>query len=219
MNKERKAFVSNVLRAALGLFLFGCGVYLTIQANIGVGAWDVFHQGCSKTFRIRYGTASVIISLMVLAVDIALKEKIGVGMFLDAILVGKTVDLLNRLDIVPLQTNFWSGVGVQLLGMIIMGYSQYFYMSAGLGCGPRDSLLVGLSRRIDRLPIGVVSIIILVGVTLVGYLLGGQLGIGTLLCALLEGPIMEYAFKTMHFDAKKVEHQDVLTSVSLFIGK
>ena len=75
--------------ATVALFINGFGVYLTIHANIGAGPWDVFNLGLSKTFGILYGTASILVSSAILCIDIALKEPIGIAMFIDAVVVGK----------------------------------------------------------------------------------------------------------------------------------
>lgn len=219
MNKTRKEILLNSLIASIGLFMFGFGVYLTIQANLGVAPWDSFSLGLANTFNVKYGTASIALSLFILVIDIIMKGKIGIGMFLDAFIVGKTVDLFNLLNIVPTQTELVYKLLVILIGMTIMGFSQYLYMKAGLGCGPRDTMLVGLSRRIKKVPIGVVSIAILATVTLLGLLLGGPIGIGTLICAGLIGPIMQFAFKLMHFDATKIEHQSISNSFKIIFRK
>ena len=106
-----------------------------------------------------------------------------------------------------------------LLGLVVIAYTQYAYMAAALGCGPRDTLLVGLSRRLDRLPIGAVSIGIQAAVALAGFLLGGPIGLGTLMFVLLQGPIMQLDFRLAHFDAKAVRHQDLIESARVFAGK
>lgn len=213
MNTNTKEIIKNTFNAAFGLFVFAFGVYLTIQANIGVAPWEAFNLGLSETFGIKYGTASITVSLIIVVIDFFLKEKIGIGMLLDAILVGKFVDLFNLIGIVPLINNIFAGVAVMILGMFIMGFAQFLYMRAGLGCGPRDTLLVGLKRRSKKIPIGVISIFILATVTVIGKLLGGPIGIGTLMGAFLEGPIMQLDFRIVHFDPTEIKHQDILTSV------
>ena len=105
------------------------------------------------------------------------------------------------------------------VGLAIIGYTQFFYMKASLGCGPRDTLLVGLSKRVKKIPIGVISIIILSTATLVGYLLGGPVGIGTIICAFCSGPVMQLAFHTVRFDATKVKHQRLRESYKIFTAK
>lgn len=219
-NINRTGILRNAVLASLGLMLFAFGVYLTIQANIGVAPWEAFNIGLSKTTGIKYGTASIAVSAAVLAADIALKEKIGIGMFLDAVLVGKTVDLLNFLDLIkPVEKNIILSLAMMTSGMFIMGFSQFLYMKASLGCGPRDSLLVGLKRRIKKVPIGIISAIILAVVTLFAWLLGGPIGIGTLICAFLEGPIMQLDFKIVRFNPTEITHQNIFDSLKVIFAK
>ena len=211
-NQTGKAIFLNMLLAAASLFVNGFGVYLTIQANIGAGPWDVLNLGLSKTLGILYGTASIAVSYGILGIDLALKEPIGIAMFIDAVVVGKAVDFFNRLEVVPPRQTLAGGISLMLVGLVIMAYTQFTYMSASLGCGPRDTLLVALAKRTKRLPIGAVSIMLLSTATFVGWLLGGPVGIGTLICAFATGPIMQLAFSTVRFDATQVHHQHLGTS-------
>lgn len=216
----RRQLMKDILTASVGLFLFAFGTYLTIQANLGTAPWDTFNLGLSGTFGIRYGTASILVSLVILGIDILMKEKIGIGMFLDAFICGKAVDLFNAIGLVPAQTRLLPSLAILTAGLFIMGWSMYYYMKTGLGCGPRDTLLVGLSRRLPRIPIGVISIAILATVALIGRLLGGPIGIGTLLCAGLIGPVMQLEFHLLRFDATAVRHRDLVeTGRVLFPGK
>lgn len=218
MNRTRKSILLNALLASAGLFFFALGVYLTIQADIGVAPWDAFALGLAGTFGVKYGSASIAVSLVIVVIDILIREKIGIGMLLDAILVGKFVDLFNFLNLVPKQSSLLTSLTVMGAAMVIMGFSQVMYMKAALGCGPRDSLLVGLKRRTGKIPIGVISAIILATVTLIGWLLGGPIGFGTLICAALEGPIMQLDFRIARFDATAVEHQDIIRSFRILFS-
>ena len=207
----------NMLIAAVSLFWNGFGLYLTIRANIGAAPWDVLNLGISHTFGILYGTASILVACTILLIDILLKEPVGIAMFIDAIVVGKSVDFFNWLDPVPQCQSLLTGVPVMLLGLVVIAYTQYGYMIASLGCGPRDTLMVGLAKRVKKIPIGAVSMALLATVTLVGWLLGGPVGIGTLICAFLQGPIMQLAFQSVRFDATTIRHQRLSDSFRVFV--
>lgn len=207
----------HALLAAASLFVNGFGVYLTIQANIGASPWDVLNIGVSKTFGILYGNASVAVSVLILVIDILLKEPIGVAMLIDAITVGKAVDFFNWLHPIPPCRSWHTGVPMMLAGLVVLAYTQFLYMYASLGCGPRDTLLVGLAKRLKKLPIGAVSIALLSAATLTGWLLGGPVGVGTLLSAFGTGPVMQLAFRTIRFDATKLEHQRIRDSALVFL--
>ena len=217
-NKTKGAIIANIFLATISLFVNGFGIYLTIQANLGVAPWDVLNIGISKTFGILYGTASVAASLTILGIDIFMKEPIGIAMFIDAIVVGKSVDFFNWIGIVPKCNSLITGIPLIILGLIILGYTQYTYMVAALGCGPRDTLLVGLSKRMKEIPIGLISIVILSTATIIGWFLGGPVGIGTVICALGAGPIMQLAFRTVRFDATTITHQTLSESYRVFLS-
>ncbi len=214
-NKTAGGILLNSIMAVIALFVNGFGIYLTMKANIGAAPWDVFNLGLSKTFGILYGTASISVSIAILLIDISMKESIGIAMFIDAIVVGKSVDFFNYINPVPAPSSLPASIAMLFAGLFVLGYTQLFYMKAALGCGPRDTLLVGLKRHLPKVPIGVVSIALLSTATLIGYLLGGPVGIGTILCALFQGPIMALAFKTLHFDATGIRHENLMQSFTV----
>ena len=218
-NRTAGAIVLNMLLAAASLFVNGFGVYLTIQANIGAGPWDVLNLGLSKSLGILYGTASIAVSFTILGIDILLREPIGIAMLIDAVVVGKSVDFFNLIHAVPACGSLLAGIPVMLAGLVVIAYTQYTYMIASLGCGPRDTLLVGLAKRLRRLPIGFVSVALLSFATLAGWLLGGPVGVGTLICAFGAGPIMQLAFATVRFDATGVRHQTISNSMRVFLSR
>ncbi|MBO7359462.1 MAG: hypothetical protein J6U72_06540 [Clostridia bacterium] len=218
-NRTPGAILANMLLAAVSLFVNGFGVYMTIQANIGAAPWDILNLGISKSLGILYGTASVAVSLTILLIDILLREPIGIAMFIDAVVVGKAVDFFNWIGAVPKCGSLFTGIPVMVVGLFIIAYTQFTYMKAALGCGPRDTLLVGVAKRLKKLPIGAVSIAILSAATLIGWLLGGPAGVGTLICAFATGPIMQFSFKTVRFDATKIKHQRLSDSIKVFLGR
>ena len=207
------------VKAIAGLCIFAFGCHLIIQGNIGAAPWDVLNLGLSGTFGISYGCASIIVSLVIVCIDMLMHESIGLGMFYDAILVGLAVDLYEFIGLIPMQENYFTGVIFTVAGVLLQGFSMYYYMSAGLGCGPRDTMLVGLSRRIKKVPIGAISIAILSVVTLCGWLLGGKAGLGTLIGAFGTGPAMQMFFRIMHFDATGIKHQNIIGSLRVIAGK
>lgn len=210
---EWKTLGKQTLRAVAGLFVCAAGLYLTLRANVGVGPWETLNVGLSRQLPISYGTASVATALVIVLIDLLMHERIGLGTLLDAVLVGKFVDLLDWIDLVPLCQRFLPGVAVLFGGMVLVSIGQWLYMSAGLGCGPRDSFLVGVGRRMARLPIGMVNFIIFIVVTALGYLLHGDVGVGTLLFAVFQSAIMQLVFRIARFEPRSVVHEDVVQTV------
>ena len=200
----------NMLTAFITLAINGFGVHLTIKAALGSAPWDVLNLGLSSTFGILYGTASIAVSLVILGVDLVMKEPIGIAMLIDAFTVGKSVDFFDWLGIIPEPHNIFDSLLMLAIGLFIIGYTQCFYMQAALGCGPRDTLIVGIAKRITKIPLGVQVIILHATVTLIGWLLGGPVGIGTIACAFLSGPIMQLAYDSMHVNVTKIKHQNII---------
>ena len=218
LNKTGNEILIHSILAAAGLFCCGIGIYLTLQANIGVSPWDVFHQGIAGRTGMLYGNVSVLTALIIVVIDIFMKEPIGIGMFLDAFIVGKAVDFCAWLGFLPVQTSLPAGIFWMLLGLTITACGMRIYMGCGLGCGPRDTLLVALCKR-TGLPIGAVTMLIYAVVTAVGWLLGGQIGLGTILGVAYTGPMLQLICRLTGFDAAKVTHQNLLESVHILTAR
>lgn len=141
-----KNYAVRTARLLFGLALFGFGCYLSIQANIGLAPWDAFSMGFAKLTGQSYGNMTVLTGLGILVVDCLLGEKIGVATVLNTLLVGKFVDLFDALGLVPKLDNFFAGVALLLAGQVVLCLGSYFYIGAAMGCGPRDSLMVGVGK-------------------------------------------------------------------------
>ena len=211
--------IKEILKSALGLFIFSIGVYLTIQANIGLAPWDCLSMGVSARVGYSYGIVHTAISIIILIIDILLKEKIGYGTILDALLVGNYVDWIGYLKLVPVSDNVAVSCAMVIIGLLIMGYGQYFYMAAAQGCGPRDSLLIALGKRFPRTPIGVVQTFMVGIALLIGWLLGGPVGIGTIISVFGMGSALQLVCKIMHFEPRNVVHKNVLETNRIFFQK
>lgn len=194
-------------RLLFGLVLFSVGGYLSIQANVGLAPWSAFSMGVSGRTGLLYGDVSVITSFVILAIDLCLKEKIGVGTLLDAVLIGKLTDLLLALNLMPKMENFWAGVAVLLLGQVVTAIGSYYYIGAALGCGPRDALMVALGKRLKRTPIGLVRMLIEGTALLIGWALGAKVGLGTVISVFGMGTILQVTFQILKFDVKDITHE------------
>lgn len=202
----------NTLKAAAGLSLYGIGVYLTIQANIGVAPWDCLFLGICNYTVLSYGFITICIKLIIILIDWFIGERIGIGTVVDAVVVGVTVDVCNLLNILPAQSSMVVGILLMFAGLVINGIGQYIYMQSALCCGPVDALFVGLSKKLPRVPIGIIGVVILSGVVIIGFLLGGPIGIGTVIGALCMTPTMQLVFQILKFVPEDVVHQDFAAS-------
>jgi len=209
----RKRIITEWLKIVAGLLVFAFGVHLTIFANIGLAPWDCLGMGIAKHTPLNYGISMTLIAVTVLIIDIILKEKIGFGTIIDALLTGNFIELFNTLNPFPENDNMWLGIVIMLTGFVFMALGMWIYMSAGQCCGPRDALLVGLGKRMPRIPIGVVEILLWAVVLLAGFLLGGPVGIGTLVSTFGAGLVMQFVYTIIKFEPRKLKHRDVMSVV------
>ena len=206
---NRRKIILEWLQIAAGLLVFAFGVHLTIHANIGLAPWDCLGMGIARHTPLNYGLAMTAIAVLVLLIDLLLKERIGFGTVIDALLTGNFVQLYNDLDPLPENRSLPLGVALMLAGFVFMALGMWIYMRAAQCCGPRDSLLVGLGKRLPRLPIGLVEILLWAAVLLAGWLLGGPVGIGTLISTFGAGAVMQLVYSLLRFDPREIRHRGV----------
>lgn len=206
---ERRRVMGEWIRIVLGLLIFSFGVHLTIFANIGLAPWDCLGMGISYHTPLNYGLAMTVMSLTILGIDLILGEKIGCGTVIDALLTGNFVQLFNDLNPFPLNQSLWLGILIMLAGFCFMAVGMMVYMACAQGCGPRDSLLLGLGRRMKKIPIGAVEILLWAVVLLLGWLLGGPVGIGTLISTLGAGAVMQLIYSACRFDPRSIRQRSL----------
>jgi uncharacterized membrane protein YczE len=175
-------------RLILGLELCGFGLALIIAAELGLDSWDVFHQGVSEQTGISIGMVSILVGFAMFGISLPLGEQIGIGTVLNVLLIGSTIDLV----LLAVDTPEHAAVQWAFLvgGTVLFAVGSGFYIGAGLGPGPRDSVMTAFAKRGYR--VGVVRTVIEVTVLAIGFLLGGSVGIGTLLFALTIGPLVAF---------------------------
>jgi len=217
---DRKRIVLQWLQIAAGLLVFAFGVHLTIFANIGLAPWDCLGMGIAKHTPLNYGLSMTCMAVVIVMIDLLLGERIGFGTIIDALLTGNFVQMFNDLNPLPLNTNLFAGIGIMLAGFVFMALGMWIYMKGGQGCGPRDAMLVGLGKRVPKLPIGLVEILLWAVVLLVGWLLGGPVGIGTLISTFGAGLVMQLVYQAVRFEPREIEHHDLIrTGKALFKTK
>ena len=206
----RRTIFKQWLRIAAGLLIFAFGVHLTIFANIGLAPWDCLGMGIARHTPLNYGLAMTVMGVVILCIDLSLNERIGYGTIIDALLTGNFVQMFNVLNPFPVNESLWHGIAIMLVGFVFMALGMYVYMKAGQCCGPRDALLVGLGKRLPRVPIGAVQIALWAAVLLTGWLLGGAVGVGTLISTVGAGAVMQAVYNIIRFEPRDVRHRDVL---------
>ena len=178
--------LQRILRCVGGLTLFGAGVALQKQGRMGLAPWDVFHEGLSEVIDWPFGRALVLTSFLVLFLWIPLRQRLGLGTMLNAVQIGVVADIV--ISLVPEQTTYWTRIPFMVVGILLVGVGSGYYIGAGLGPGPRDGLMTGLAAR--GVAISRARTAVEITVLLIGWILGGTIGIGTLAFALSIGPIV-----------------------------
>jgi len=197
------------LQIVAGLLVFAFGVHLTIFANIGLAPWDCLGMGIAKHTPLNYGLSMTLLAIAILGIDLLLRERIGFGTIIDALLTGNFVQLFNDINPLPLNNGLLPGIAIMLVGFVFMALGMWIYMSAGQCCGPRDALLVGLGKHMPRLPIGLVEILLWGAVLIAGWLLGGPVGVGTVISTFGAGLVMQLVYNVIRFEPRKVVHRSV----------
>jgi len=179
-----------VLRAAprllAGLVTCGASVALMVTADLGLGPWDVLHQGISRRVGISIGIATILVGATVLMMWFPLRERPGIGTITNVIVIGTTVDVVLSLLSTP--DALWQRWMMLLIAVPLLSIGVGLYLGAGLGPGPRDGVMTGLARR--GLPIGVARTGIEMTALVLGWLLGGTVGLGTIYIAAGIGPMV-----------------------------
>ena len=168
-----------------GLWIFGTGEAILIDAGIGVSPWTVLAQGISKQADLTVGMATFVVSVLVLFLWIPLRETPGIGTILNAILIAMSIDVME--PFIPNQTDFLPQIIQAMVGIILVGIGSALYLTANLGPGPRDGWMTGVQKKTNW-PIGRVRVGIEIIVLSIGIALGGTFGLGTVMFAIGIGP-------------------------------
>ena len=184
-----------------GLVLYGISDSMLLLAGLGVDPWDVLHQGLSRRFGLAVGTWAVIVGVLVLLLWIPLRQRPGFGTLNNVVVVGLVIDVM--LATVPPVHGYAARVVVMVAGVLLNGIATGAYIGAGLGPGPRDGLMTGLAARGHS--IRVVRTSIEVTVLVSGWLLGGTVGLGTVVYALGIGPIAHMSIPRLAIRVSAIE--------------
>jgi uncharacterized membrane protein YczE len=173
-------------RLYLGLAAYGVSMALMVESRLGNMPWDVLHQGLSRHVGLSIGMVSIIIGALVLLAWIPLRQRPGIGTISNVFVIGFAID--GALWVLPTPTVLWLRLLFLVAGVLLCAVATGLYVGARLGPGPRDGLMTGLAAR--GYSVRIVRTTIEVGVVIIGFLLGGTLGIGTIVYALTIGPLV-----------------------------
>ncbi|TFD64427.1 YczE/YyaS/YitT family protein [Cryobacterium ruanii] len=186
-----------ITQLLIGLFLYGIGIALIVRGGIGVAPWDVLTQGIDNHTHLGFGLITILLSGVVLLLWIPIRQKPGAGTLLNALLVGPSADV--GLWLIPADLDLWVRILLFAAGLLLIAVATGLYIGSHFGPGPRDGLMTGLHKRTGW-KIWIVRTGIEVTVLGIGWALGGNVGIGTVLFAVLIGPLCQ---RTIPFFAIK----------------
>lgn len=192
----------------LGFFLFGLGIVANLQSNLGMMPWGVLHVGLAKVTPLTIGQASQLVGLVVIFISCVLGFTPGFGTLANMFFVGLFVDLWMSWNLIPPQFELPGQIFLLLSSIVIFGLGSLFYLRVQLGAGPRDGLMLGLVKKLDK-PVAYIRAAIEVTVLILGFLLGGPVGVGTAVVALTMGYSVQFLFKLGRFNSKS-EQIDLL---------
>ena len=175
-----------------GLFVYGLGVAMTVHAGLGIAPWDVFAQGISIQTGLSFGVSTVVVSALVLLAWIPLKVKPGIGTVANAVLIGLFADFW--LLVLPDTSIYWQQLLIFLIGVVIVAIATGLYISSALGSGPRDGLMQGTAKALER-PFWMIRTGYEGTVLTLGALMGGQVREGTLIFAFSIGYLVQLSMK------------------------
>jgi uncharacterized membrane protein YczE len=183
-----KRLARRLVQLYVGLWCFGLSAALQVRSALGLDPWDVFHQGVARHVGLAIGTVVIIVGAVVLLLWWPLRQRPGLGTVSNAVLVGVSINV--SLQMLPVHAALGWRIGELVAGIVLCGVASGMYIGANLGPGPRDGLMTGLARRTGR-SIRLVRTGIELTVLALGWLLGGTVGIGTVVFAIAIGPLVQ----------------------------
>jgi len=199
---RRFAAAGRWARLLLGLWLFAVGTFMTLESKLGLSPWDVLNDGLRRRTPLSFGTAVILVGVVLVVATTVAGMRPGPGTITNMLLIGVFVDVLLALGIDSGASTwpYWAKVVLTLAGIVLVGLGTALYIGAGLGAGPRDGLMVLIATRF-RVRIGVARALVEGTAFLAGALLGGSLGLGTVLFALGIGPAVDIWFRVFGMDS------------------
>lgn len=180
---------ARLIRLLIGLFLYGFTMAMMVESTLGLDPWDVFHEGLASHLPLTFGQVVILVGAVVLVLWIPLRQMPGIGTVLNVLVIGLAADF--GIAVIAQPDALWLRALLLVGGIVGNGFAGALYIGAQLGSGPRDGLWLGLVRRTGR-SVRLWRTVIEVTVLAVGFVLGGTVGLGTVLYAVTIGPIVQF---------------------------
>lgn len=198
LRPRRNSRVLAWVQLSVGLLVYGLAIALMIRSNMGLGPWDAFHVGIHMLTGMSVGVASIVVGVLIIAGTTLAGERPGAGTLANMVLIGVFIDLL--LPVIPEASGWLVGLPMFASGVVLCGFATGLYIGARLGKGPRDGLMIAISEHTNW-PVRRVRTVIEVAVLAAGWLMGGTVGIGTILFTVGIGPVTQWGLQLFGFTA------------------
>lgn len=192
-----------------GLFLYAVAILFTLYSNLGMSPWDVFHMGVVKHSSLTLGQVSEITGFVILFAAYFVGVTPGLASVLNMIFIGVFIDLIDKLNIFKIPDSLIEQIFMLIIGIFLMGWATFFYLRVNLGAGPRDGLMEGLVKKLNK-PVWMIRGTIEVTALILGYFMGGPVGVGTLITAGCIGFSVQFAFKVGGYSSKIAIHSNLV---------
>lgn len=213
-----KNFFRKFLIMNIGQFLYAAGITMTINANQGLSPWTVFHQGIGMQLNLTIGKATILVGFVLIIINFFFKEKIGWSTIFNMALVGIYIDFLMMNNIIPIFDSLVLSYTMMFLGMFLVGLSTAIYVGVGWGSGPRDGIVAVITKR-TKFSIKTIRSSVESLALILGFLLGGTVGLGTAVMAITVGFFVNQAFRLLRFDVTKIEHSFIDDNIKIIASR
>jgi uncharacterized membrane protein YczE len=203
-----KKLINLIIRMTFGFFLCACGTVMALNSNLGLSPWDVFHQGLTNVTSLTIGQASIAVGVVIVIITSMLGLKVGLGTIANMVVIGCFIDLIIYSKFIPVCNDLFTGMLMMIGSLLMSAIGSYLYIGCEMGCGPRDGLMIALVKITGK-PVSIIRFFIEAGALIIGWMLGGFVGIGTLVTALGIGYCVQIIYKLFKFDIKLLKHRNI----------
>ena len=201
--------IYNLARLFVGFILIATGILMAINARLGLGPWGIFHMGISIQTGMSFGRVAQITGFVLIIIALFWSIGPGLGTILNMYFVGFFIDVIEGLGLLKTPDSVIARIAMLVLGVPVFCYGVYLYISCRMGAGPRDALMLGIVKK-TRFSLAQVKVTMDISLSMIGFILGGPLGVGKIIIVFSIGPFLQKIFKLKNIDPKKLEQSTLI---------
>ncbi len=213
-----KKLIIKIFRVIVGLLIISIGNVLMIYADLGLNSWGILHQGISLQTPLTFGQASQLLGFSIIVVCFVFGGPPGIGTVLNMYFIGELTDLLKDAYIFATPNSDIMKYIMLFLAIFMMDLGMFIYLKETIGAGPKDGLMILLAKK-SGFDMGLVRTCMEVTAVIIGFILGGKFGIGTIIAALTLGPLLGFLFNIFNYDLKKMRHESLFETLKRIKGQ